>query len=1067
MTDDFGACVVLLPGDNDLPNTVEGGQHITLGYFGDKELDQKNFDKLLDIVSMMATLADDLPSMVDIKGAEFFGEEENAHVLTLDSTPRSTPVQLRKRLLRMLTPELLDIFQKNETFKIYRPHMTLGYTDEGYTPTKLAIPDKLPLASLAVWNGGDRIEFPVGDMYHSELIHYGTKRHSGRYAWGSGDDPQRNREFLSYVDDLRKQGMSDPDIAKGMGMTTTTLRAKSAISKNQQRAENMQRALQLQEKGMSNVAIGKSMGLNESSVRALLDPAAQERNDILTNTATRLKEEVAEKKYLDIGSGTENHLDISQTKLNTAVAMLREEGYTVHYVKVDQLGTGKQTTVKVLAGPEVPYSEVFRNPDKIRNITAYSEDGMRTAPKLIETPLPISSKRLAIKYAEDGGGDADGVIYIRPGVKDLSMGANQYAQVRIAVDGTHFLKGMAVYKDGLPPGVDMEFHTNKSKADLGPDKLKALKPMKDDPDNPFGSMVRQITVPDGKGGFKVTSGLNIVNDESNWDDWSRNLASQMLSKQSPALAKQQLKLKVDQKKAEFDEIMALTNPAVRRKLLEGYSESVDASAVHLKAAALPRQKTHVILPINTLKDDEVYAPQYRDGERVALVRYPHGGTFEIPELTVNNRNQAGRKIIGPDAKSAIGINSRVAGRLSGADFDGDTVIVIPNNKGLVKSTPALDGLKGFDPQVRYKGYEGMKVITPRAKQQEMGNVSNLITDMTIKGANNSEIARAVRHSMVVIDAEKHKLDYKASARDNGIAELKKKYQNGARSGASTIISRASSDVRVPDRKPRAAADGGPIDKETGKKVFSPTGANYVIPAHTRTTPSGKTVHVPEEVVYKQAKSKKMAETDDAYTLTSGPAAQPIERIYAEHANALKALGNASRKALVNTPPLAYSPSAKKAYKPQVDSLNAKLNVALKNSPKERQAQLLANTTLSIKKAANPDMEAAELKKIKGMALQEARDRVGAKKPHIDISDDEWEAIQAGAISHSKLNQILNNADLDRVKQLAMPRANTVMTTPNMARAKAMARSGYTNAEIADALGIPTSTINDALTREES
>ncbi len=48
---------------------------------------------------------------------------------------------------------------------------------------------------------------------------------------------------------------------------------------------------------------------------------------------------------------------ISQTKLSTAVAMLREEDYTVHYVKVEQLGTGLQTTVKVLAPPGTSYSE--------------------------------------------------------------------------------------------------------------------------------------------------------------------------------------------------------------------------------------------------------------------------------------------------------------------------------------------------------------------------------------------------------------------------------------------------------------------------------------------------------------------------------------------------------------------------------------------------------------------------------------------------------------------------------------------------------------------------------------
>jgi hypothetical protein len=225
------------------------------------------------------------------------------------------------------------------------------------------------------------------------------------------------------------------------------------------------------------------------------------------------------------------------------VARLKEEGYETHNVKIDQLGTGKKTEYKVLVPPGVTQKDVWMNRDKITQyLDVQSKDGGRSFLGL-QKPLPISSDRVDVKYAEQGGAQADGVIYVRPGVKDLSMGAAPYAQVRIAVDGTHYLKGMAVYKDDLPPGVDLQFNTNKS--DTG-NKLDAMKKLsKDDPENPFGSIVRQRT--DDKTG-KVTSALNIVGSPTKegsgeagaWDQWSNSLSSQFLSKQSPALAKQQL-----------------------------------------------------------------------------------------------------------------------------------------------------------------------------------------------------------------------------------------------------------------------------------------------------------------------------------------------------------------------------------------------------------------------------------------------------------------------------------------------------------------------------------------------
>jgi DNA-binding CsgD family transcriptional regulator len=593
---------------------------------------------------------------------------------------------------------------------------------------------------------------------------------------------------------------------------------------------------------------------------------------------------------------------------------------------------------------------------------------------------------------------------------------------------------MAMYKDDLPAGVDLVFNTNKRNTG---NKLDAMKAMKDDPENPFGAIVRQRVHP--KTG-KVVSAMNIVNEEGAWDKWSKNLSSQLLSKQSPALAKQQLDMMAERKQREFDDIMKLTNPAVKRKLLESFAGDVDSAAVHLKAAALPRQRSNVILPFNSLKETEIYAPNFRDGERVALVRYPHGGIFEIPELTVNNRHPEAKRALG-QARDAVGINSKVAERLSGADFDGDTVLVIPNNKRQIKTAPALDGLKGFDPQRSYPAYEGMKRMTARTKAIQMGEVSNLITDMTIRGASTQELARAVRHSMVVIDAEKHNLDYRQSAIDNGIAQLKTKYQGGPRAGASTLISRAKSTTRVVERKPRLAEDGGAIDRTTGEKKFVPTGATYI--------------NAKGEEVARTTEVRKLAETNNAHTLSSGT---PIEKVYADHSNKLKSLANQARLASLGIRPTPYSPSAKTAYQTQVDTLRAKLRVAQRNAPLERNAQLLANAAVRAKVDANPGMDKAELKKLKGQELTKARIRTGAGKQRIEISDQEWAAIQAGAISNNTLTQILTHADLDRVKELATPREKIVMTEVKTNRAKAMIALGYTQAEIADQLGVSLSTL---------
>lgn len=890
------------------------------------------------------------------------------------------------------------------------------------------------------------------------LMHYGMPKRSGRYPWGSGDNPyQHSGDFLSRVQELKKSGFSETKIAETMGLTTTQLRTQVSLAKDDRRSLQVATAKGLREKGYSLNEIADKMGFqNDSSVRSLLNENSEARMNQAKTVAEFLKKQVDEKGMIDVGVGVERELgNISREKMKQALYILEMEGYPTYGGGVPQVtNPGKQTNVKVLCPPGTEHKDIY-NFEDIHSVRDYiSYDGGESFRKAFEYPSSMDSKRLQIRYADEGGIDKDGVIELRRGVQDLSLGDSHYAQVRIMVDGTHYLKGMAIYSDDMPDGVDVIFNTNKKSGMPAKDVLKKIK---DDPDNPFGSLIKErggqsyYDDPNGKFTDPVTGkkqSLSLINkraEEGDWGDWSKTLPSQFLSKQNLSLIKKQLDLASADKRTEFDEICSLTNPTVKKALLKSFSDDCDAAAVHLKAAALPRQKYKVILPIPSLTDAEVYAPDYQNGERLALIRFPHGGTFEIPILTVNNKHATAKRVLG-NALDAIGINSKVAERLSGADFDGDTVMVIPTGKKVkITSTPPLKGLEGFDPKADYPYRKGMKVM--RDTQNEMGKVSNLITDMTLKGATQDELARAVRHSMVVIDAEKHKLDYKQSEADNGIASLKKKYQGTVdddgkyHEGAATLISRAKSETSVLKRR------GSPIiDKETGEQSYKEVYEEYV------DKKTGKTM-------VRTQSSTKMAETKDAHTLSSGT---PQEEAYAEYANRMKALANQARKEMINTGKIAYSASAKTAYQGEVDSLLASLNVALKNAPRERQAQIIANATVAAKKQDNPDMTSSELKKAKQQALTAARISVGAKREPIRITDREWEAIQAGAISENKLMQIINNVDLDTLRQRATPRATSTLSEAKVNKISSMNASGYSTGEIAEALGVSASTVSKYL-----
>ena len=898
------------------------------------------------------------------------------------------------------------------------------------------------------------------------LMHYGMPRRSGRYPWGSGDNPyQHSGDFLSRVEEMKRDNFTFTDkdgktytgevaIAKSMGLSTTQFRTQLSLAKDERRSQDVSTAKALREKGYSLNEIADKMGFaNDSSVRSLLNESSEARMNQAKTTADFLKQQVAEKGMIDVGTGVERELGISKEKMNQALYILEMEGYPIYGGGVPQVtNSGKQTNIKVLCPPGTEHKDIY-NFEDVHSVRDYvSHDGGETFDKFVY-PKSMDSKRLQICYAEDGGIHKDGVIEIRRGVEDLSLGNSHYAQVRILVDNDRYLKGMAVYADDLPPGIDVRFNTNKKR---GTPPMDVMKKIKDDPDNPFGSLIKaggQSYYIDANGKRQLSL-INKRAEEGDWGEWADKLPSQFLSKQSLSLVNKQLNLAVSDKMAEFDEICALNNPTIKKSLLKSFADDCDSAAVHLQAAALPRQKYQVILPITSMKDNEVYAPNYKNGETVALVRYPHGGTFEIPILTVNNKQAEARRILGNTPKDAIGINSKVAERLSGADFDGDTVMVIPCNssksKVKITSTPRLKGLEGFDPKLEYGGKPEGSFKPMRNTQKEMGVISNLITDMTLKGATQDELARAVRHSMVVIDAEKHKLDYKQSEIDNGIASLKKKYQGTIdddgryHEGASTLISRAKSEVSVVKRQ------GSPrINEKTGEQIWKNVDDPIYIDKRT-----GKTK-------VRTQPSTKMAETKDAFTLVS-EADTPVERAYATYANKMKALGNQARLEILATGKVPYSASAKATYQTEVDSLNAKLNVALKNAPRERQAQTMANAIIAAKKRDNPGMTRGEIKKASQQALTQARAAVGAKRATIKITDREWEAIQAGAISENKLIQIIDNVDLDILRQRATPRATTSISQAKKNKIATMNASGYTISEIAEALGVSASTVSKYL-----
>lgn len=922
--------------------------------------------------------------------------------------------------------------------------------------------------------------------YNDWLAHIGVDHTkgtpgSGRYEWGSGKHPYQRSGF-SYDDYMRlvKEGLSQKQIADYFNMKDIgELRDNRSIALAYQREDDVRKATELYNKGLGYSAIGKEMGISESSVRSLLqNKAARETKNAIFNTADVLRDSVNEKGVIDIGAGTEQILGVSPTRYKAAIRALENAGYMTYNLYSNQLGSqNQQTTIRVLAKPGMTQEEA----------TEYLKDAQIGVPVIdihsqdngltfygIERPKSIDSSRVGIGYDPD----KEGLVELRRGVEDVSLGNNKYAQIRVAVDDKYYIKGMATYSDNLPDGVDILVNTKKPVGTplRGEDNehsvLKELKTKNDgsiDWDNPFGAAIKMrngVTV--GQRHYKDENGndqlsvINIINEEGDWSGWKKTLSSQMLSKQSQSLIKEQLDISIKAKQQEFDEINAIQNPTVKKRLLYSFADECDSSAADLSAAAMPRQASHAIIPIKSLKDNEIYAPNYRNGEKVVLIRYPHAGTFEIPELIVNNNNAEAKRVLGSQARDAVGITMKTAMKLSGADFDGDTVLVIPNNDGKIKvnNSPIFAELNNFDTGIYYN--PKLPKMPDKVKQQYMGVTTNLIQDMTLKGAPAEDLIPAVKYSMVVIDAQKHSLDYKKAYEDYKIAKLNEKYRGDAKKGASTIVTKAGAEMYIDQRRPkRSSKEEGivnGIDIKTGKKVYEPTGKVRWAPQKDK---DGNIIGWKE--TKKKDKIEKMYAVDDAYELVGNPD-DPKERLYADFANTMKSLANRSRFIAVNTENMKRNPDSVKMYSKEVAELNEKLKAVKANKYLERQAQILGNKRYyAAKRDGNYSRD--QLKRLQNECIAGARLSIGAKKPTIDITPKQWAAIDAGAISSSLLTEIINNTSLETIQNYTMPRRtqrSLVSYTDECLIRSMAARPGVTQAEIADAMGLSASTINAIL-----
>lgn len=352
----------------------------------------------------------------------------------------------------------------------------------------------------------------IADLEVADFLeHYGTPRHSGRYPWGSGKDPyQRNATFLKRVAELKREGLDEVAIAKYLGYESTTkYRADISRASNEKRSADQAMAIRLHDKGYSNVAAAEKIGISETTYRNYLKGVENQRAQINKNICDSLKQQLEEKGCIDVGAGVEHQLGISGQRRRNCLQMLEDEGYVISKFSIPQMGTNTRTNMMVLLPPGTPKDFIYKHYQeegfiKMVDDIRFNPDTGQVEKAVKHDPINVDPDRVHVRYADDilpdgtHGIDRDGTIELRRGVDDLNMGNSLYAQVRIAVGGSHYLKGMAVYKDddNFPPGVDIIYNVNKTHEEA-PTKFDAMKKQIADettgqinPAKPFDAAIR-------------------------------------------------------------------------------------------------------------------------------------------------------------------------------------------------------------------------------------------------------------------------------------------------------------------------------------------------------------------------------------------------------------------------------------------------------------------------------------------------------------------------------------------------------------------------------------------------
>ena len=971
--------------------------------------------------------------------------------------------------------------------------------------------------------------------HYGRSVDDGAPIGSGRYRKGSGEKYKKNTyqslvRFREFVERERDSGKTDAQIRASMDhMSKKMFDARIQLSQDAIAKNTAKIARKMHDQGTSKREIARRLSVSDGTIRNYLKPDYMDRFDNSGSLVDKLKKNVDSLGYVDVGKGVAAIMGCSKDDLGKAVATLTEMGYKLYSGKgqkgerlsVKQLTTGNDTPMAVLVKEGVTKGEVVRAilDAKVRLPSPTPEvkmkDGVVQDPDgnyISDTPFKpasVDSSRILIRYAEEGGLDKDGLIEVRRTAPDLDMGKAHYAQVRIAVDDKLYIKGMAVPSDDIPEGYDIVVNSNKPQ---GSPLDKVLKPMKDDPANPFGASIKpeeklircQKYYTDPVTGEKKLSAINVVNEEGDWDTWNKALSSQFLFKQPLALIKEQLSKAYESKAGEFEEIMSLTNPTVKKLMLNDFADSCQTAQWKMSGAPIAGQSTQVLLPLTTLKEydpkdkggvvGEVYAPAYPDGQELVLCRFPMADISELPRVINNLSNKEGQKLIGTSSIEAIGVSPGVRQQMSGADNDGDTCIAMPDNVDGVRridTRKMYDEMKDFDPaqfarketdvptkdRTKKNGYRGKDEWD---KGFEMGSVSNLIMDMNAANAPESERIRAMKHSMVVIDAEKHNYDWQASEKEFGIKELKIKYQGGPDAGAATIVSRRKRDVTIKERK-QGVEMYNPVtgkkrilyyDPETGEKLYTDTGRTYKEGKY-KTDDEGRFVRnedgkkVWEETgKVKEAKSKVklLNYVDDAFEVTSGGSKEnpgsSKEAAYAENANRYKDLEKRARAEFIKIQDNYVDNEAKAKYAVEVASITAKINTAEKNAPYERQAQMLAGKMYN-QNQENYDTPDDE-KKGKAKMTTRAREIVGSKPYRIELTPREVEAINANAVTKTKIEDMYKRSNKSKLKEAFMPADKPKLSESRISLARQMYNNGVSLLDIAAQFDVSASTVLRAL-----